>query len=144
MGHHATIGTRLTPAPRVRVTATNYKTQTQYGQDTHFEGDRKGTPAWSNPVSSIQNEWDDARGAQFASRFARSIVVQGDWTSPKKGVKMLRTQLGYLRVASTGRGRPHAVFLGTEYLGQIDGKRLSSVSGRDLLITQVIAGTLTR
>jgi hypothetical protein len=141
MGFHATIGTRQTPAPRVKAFnrfLTVSGNPMQYGQDNRVQGDKAGTPAWSYPLTSIQHENDYAAGAQFASNFARSIVVRGDWRKPARGLWTIQSQMGMVKV--TG-GK---VFLNGEYLGQVDMKTLGSKEGKNRVLTQIIAGSLTR
>jgi len=141
MGFHATIGTRQTPAPRVKA-FNRYLTVSgnpmQYGQDNRLPGDKAGTPAWSTPQTAPYDIASPALGAQFASNFARSIVVRGDWRKPARGLWTIQSQLGMVKV--TG-GK---VFLNGEYLGQVDMKTLGSKEGKNRVLTQIIAGSLTR
>jgi hypothetical protein len=145
MGFHATIGTSQTPAPRVKafdrhMTVSGNPMQIGYDVRTRINGvsDKHGTPAWTTPVTA---PWDIATpgfGAQFVSHMARSIVVRGDWRKPARGLWTIQSQMGMVKV--TG-GK---VFLNGEYLGQVDMKTLSSKEGKNRVLTQIIAGTLTR
>ena len=141
MGFHATIGTSQKPAPRVRVTARHANvsgTPMQYGQDNRYQGDRPGTPAWAAPITAAYDIASQGFGAKFTSTFARSIVVRGDWRKPQRGLLTIQTQMGMVKV--TG-GK---CFLNGEYLGQVNMKTLGSKEGKNRVLTQIIAGTLTR
>lgn len=141
MGQHATIGNRLTRAPRVKAFDRNAVVsgnEMQYGTDTRFYLDRMNTPAWTTPDVAPYDIASPALGAEFASLMARSIVIQGDWRKPSKGYWTIRTQMGMVKVS-----KGHVV-LGTEYLGQWNMKRMTSRAGRDDLLTAIIAGTLTK
>lgn len=141
MGNHATIGNSQRPAPRVRVTSRHANVSgnpTQYGQDHRYQGDRAGTPAWTTPVTAAYDIATPGYGQQFASKYARSIVVRGDWRKPAKGQWTIASQLGMVKIVA---GK---VSLNGEYLGKANMKKLSSKAGRDEVLTAIIAGTLTR
>ena len=126
-------------APRVRATDKRYTSQAlETGRDVRLPGDKYGHMGATTPMSAPYDIASPALGAQFTSRLARSIVVRGDWRTPAKGQRTIATQLGTLKI-SGGK-----VTLNGEYLGRANMKTMATIAGRELLITQVIAGTLTQ
>lgn len=144
MGFHATIGNRQTAAPRVRATDKRWMSQPmQTGQNTRVQGDEKVYDlGFAAPVSSVYDETREAYGAQFGSDMARPVVVRGDWKKVSKDLWTIQTSEGMVRVGKMN-GRT-VVILNREYLGEYDWKRMSTAEGKDLLLVQIIAGTLTR
>lgn len=151
MGFHATINagtdefgnTRHKSAPRVRATDKRYVSQPlTTGRDVRViingVADKYGAMGATTPNTTPYDIASPALGAQFASRFARSIVTRGDWRKPSKGLLTIQTQMGMIKV--TG-GK---VWLNGEYLGQVNMRSLTSKAGKDNLLTAIIAGTLTR
>lgn len=133
MGFHATIGNSNKRAPRVRASDRRIATQTQYGTDVNLPGDRRGAMGASLPMTAIYSVTSAAYGVQFASKLARSIVVQGPWRQVDGGYT-IRTQAGLLKLI---RG---TVILNAEHLGYCG--NIISQTARDEIITHVIAGTL--
>lgn len=144
MGFHATIGNRQTPAPRVKATDRRYSSQPlQVGTRTYTPGDQASYDlGFASPASAVYSETREAFGAQFASTFAKPVVVRGDWRKVSKDLWTIQTSEGMLRVGKMN-GQT-VVILNREYLGQYDWKRMSTAEGKDMLIVQIIAGTLTR
>lgn len=144
MGFHATIGNRQTAAPRVKATDRHWTSQPmQVGTRTHVPGDQASYDlGFASPNSAVYDETREAFGAQFTSTFARPVVVRGNWRKVSKDLWTLQTSEGMLRVGKMN-GQT-VVILNRDYLGQYDWKRMATAEGKDMLIVQIIAGTLTR
>jgi hypothetical protein len=141
MGHHATIGRSLRPAPRVKVTDRRVMSNpVQLGNDVRVilngVADKRGYMGAGIPATSPQDIASPALGAEFKSPLAKSVVTVGDWRKTKDGWMIFTQRHGYLRAVNG------IVMLNRDKLGHIDMTTLTSKTGRDNLITMVIAGTV--
>jgi hypothetical protein len=144
MGFHATIGNRQTAAPRVKASDRRVMSNPmQTGTRTYVPGDQASYDlGFASPDSAVYSETREAFGAEFASKFAKPVVVRGDWRKAAKDVWTIQTSEGMLRVGKMNG--QCVVILNRDYLGQYDWKRMATAEGKDMLIVQIIAGTLTR
>jgi hypothetical protein len=139
MGKHAVIGnSQVGHKNQTLKQANRFRTShpTQYGRDVNLPGDRRGAAGFAVPVTSVYDISSPAYGTKFSSPTAQQIVTRGVWRKDDHGWVIATVKHGMLRVSKG------IVLLNRDVLGYVDMTTLTSIAGRDNVVTMVIAGTV--